>query len=295
MLRVFFMRKEFYILSLLVVAIAAMVLTACGGQVKHRPMITVSILPQKFMLEKIVGDNFEVSCMLNEGNNPEAYEPSMTHLMNIEHSVAYFCIGYIGFEDAIVGKAHVNNPNLKIFNTSKGVEVIRGTHFSPEGEHNEADPHLWTSVANAIKISQNMLAAVVELDPDNADEYTLNFNAFKSELDSLDSRIKSQLAGKQGSAFLVWHPSLSYFARDYGLRQVSLEYEGKEIPIDKLKQNIDAARESGAHVLFVQREFDSRQAETIGEELGVKMVKINPMSYNWETELENIANAIANN
>ena len=233
--------------------------------------------------------------MLNEGNNPEAYEPSMTHLMNIEHSVAYFCIGYIGFEDAIVGKAHVNNPDLKIFNTSKGVEVIRGTHISPEGEHNEADPHLWTSVANAIKISQNMLAAVVELDPDNADEYTRNFNAFKSELDSLDSRIKSQLAGKQGSAFLVWHPSLSYFARDYGLRQVSLEYEGKEIPIDKLKQNIDAARESGAHVLFVQREFDSRQAETIGEELGVKMVKINPMSYNWETELENIANAIANN
>lgn len=247
------------------------------------------------MLKKIVGDRFEISCMLNEGNNPEAYEPSMTHLMNIEHSVAYFCIGYIGFEDAIVGKAHVNNPNLKIFNTSKGVEVIRGTHFSPEGEHNEADPHLWTSVANAIKISQNMLAAVVELDPDNADEYTRNFNAFKSELDSLDSRIKSQLAGKQGSAFLVWHPSLSYFARDYGLRQVSLEYEGKEIPIDKLKQNIDAARESGAHVLFVQREFDSRQAETIGEELGVKMVKINPMSYNWETELENIANAIANN
>ena len=291
-----YMKKQFMILALIcLAAIAAMILISCGNSVQEKRMITVSILPQKFMLKKIVGDRFEISCMLNEGNNPEAYEPSMTHLMNIEHSVAYFCIGYIGFEDAIVGKAHVNNPNLKIFNTSKGVEVIRGTHFSPEGEHNEADPHLWTSVANAIKISQNMLAAVVELDPDNADEYTRNFNAFKSELDSLDSRIKSQLAGKQGSAFLVWHASLSYFARDYGLRQVSLEYEGKEIPIDKLKQNIDAARESGAHVLFVQREFDSRQAETIGEELGVKMVKINPMSYNWETELENIANAIANN
>ena len=93
----------------------------------------------------------------------------------------------------------------------------------------------------------------------------------------------------------MWHPSLSYFARDYGLRQVSLEYEGKEVPIDKLKQNIDMARESKAHVLFVQREFDSRQAEAIGEELGVKMVKINPMSYDWEAELENIADAIASN
>lgn len=295
MLRVFFMRKEFYILSLLVVAIAAMVLTACGGQVKHRPMITVSILPQKFMLEKIVGDNFEVSCMLNEGNNPEAYEPSLTHLMNIEHSAAYFCIGYIGFEYAIVDKAHANNPNLKIYDNSRGIEVIKGTHFSPEGKHDEADPHLWTSVPNAIAISRNMLDALIELDPDHADVYKENYNKFKSELETLDARINEQLAAKRGTAFIVWHPSLSYFARDYGLQQVCLEYEGKEIPIDKLKENIDAARASGATVLFVQREFDSRQVETIGGELGVKMVKINPLSYDWETEMINIANAIASN
>ena len=291
-----YMRKQFLITALIcLAAIAALVPVSCNNSVQEKRMITVSILPQKFMLKKIVGDNFEISCMLNEGNNPEAYEPSMTHLMNIEHSMAYFCIGYIGFEDAIVGKAHINNPDLKIYNNSKGINVIRGTHFSPEGSHDEADPHLWTSVANAIIISQNMLAAVIELDPANADTYTANFNAFKTELDSLDSYIKSKLADKRSAAFLVWHPSLSYFARDYGLQQVSLEYEGKEIHIDKLKQNIDAARESGAHVLFMQREFDSRQAEAIGEELGVKMVKINPMSYDWEIELKNITDAIADN
>lgn len=290
------MKRNLLALSLICVSVAAVaLLVACSGTVQKKRMITVSILPQKFMLEKIVGDKFEISCMLNEGNNPEAYEPSMSHLMNIEHSAAYFCIGYIGFEYAIVGKAHVNNPNLKIYNNSKGVEVMRGTHFSPEGQHDEPDPHLWTSVVNAIAISRNMLDAVVELDPDNAKLYTENFNSFKAELEALDARIRSKLAGREGSAFLVWHPSLSYFARDYGLRQVSLEYEGKEVPIDKLKQNIDMARESKAHVLFVQREFDSRQAEAIGEELGVKMVKINPMSYDWEAELENIADAIASN
>ncbi len=291
-----YMRKQFLIpMFICLAAIASMIFISCNNTVNEKRMITVSILPQKFMLKKIVGDNFEISCMLNEGNNPEAYEPSMTHLMNIEHSMAYFCIGYIGFEDAIVGKAHINNPDLKIYNNSKGINVIRGTHFSPEGAHDEADPHLWTSVANVITISKNMLDAVIELDPKNADTYTRNFNAFKTELDSLDSYIKSKLADKRGTAFLVWHPSLSYYARDYGLRQVSLEYEGKEIPIDKLKQNIDAARESGARVLFMQREFDSRQAEAIGSELGVKMVKINPMGYDWEIELKNITDAIADN
>ncbi len=290
-----FKRKEFYILPLLLAAITAMVLTACGGQVKHKPMITVSILPQKFMLEKIVGDKFEVSCMLNEGNNPEAYEPSMTHLMNIEYSAAYFCIGYIGFEYAIVDKAHANNPDLKIYDNSRGIEVIKGTHFSPEGKHDEADPHVWTSVTNAIAIARNMLDAVKELDPDNAKFYTTNYERFKAELEATDTRIKEMLAPKHGTAFIVWHPSLSYFARDYGLQQVCLEYEGKEIPIDKLKENIDKAHASGAKVLFMQREFDSRQAETIGNELGVKMVQINPLSYDWENEIMKIANAIADN
>ncbi len=247
------------------------------------------------MLEKIVGDKFEVSCMLNEGNNPEAYEPSMTHLMNIEHSVAYFCIGYIGFEDAIVVKACINNPELKVYNNSKGINLIYGTHYTHDQYNNEADPHLWTSVKNALVIAKNMLDAVIELDPDNAKTYTANYNKFKSELETLDADLKAQLAPKRGATFLVWHPSLSYFARDYDLHQVSLGYEGKEIPIDKLKENIDTARQSGAKVLFVQQEFDTRQVETIGNELGVKMVEINLMSYNWETEIINIANAVANN
>ena len=86
------------------VCIAAFMCRKGAGEVNY----TVSILPQKYFLEQIVGDKFVVSCMLNEGNNPEAYEPSMTHLINIEKSKAYFCIGYIGFEYAIVGKARAN-------------------------------------------------------------------------------------------------------------------------------------------------------------------------------------------
>ena len=103
------------------------------------------------------------------------------------------------------------------------------------------------------------------------------------------------LEPKRGSAFLVWHPSLSYFANDYGLRQISIEYEGKEVPINMLKEKIDTAKASGAKVLFIQQEFDSSQAETLNEEIGAKIVRINPMNYNWVEEMEDIANAIANN
>ena len=278
----------------LVAALCAVLLHSCVGNVPESPVITVSILPQKYFLEKIVGDKFTVSCMLNEGNNPEAYEPSMSHLINIEKSKAYFCIGYIGFEYAIVGKARANNPDLKIYNNSKGIEVLRGTHGTQQGQ-DEVDPHVWSSVRNAIKIADNMYEAVVELDPKNEDTYTANYNKLKAELENLDRQFAEMLASKQGTAFLVWHPSLSYFAHDYGLRQISIEYEGKEVPVNMLKEKIDAAKESGAKVLFIQQEFDSRQAESLNEEIGAKIVRINPMNYHWEEEMTSIANAIANN
>ena len=285
-----------YLLRFKVVAIAVLcvsLLHSCVGKAPEKPIITVSILPQKYFLEQIVGDKFVVSCMLNEGNNPEAYEPSMSHLINIEKSRAYFCIGYIGFEYAIVGKARANNPHLKIYNNSKGIEVLRGTHGVAGDD--EVDPHVWSSVRNAMRIAQNMYEAVVELDPENEKAYTTNYNRLKSNLETLDKKLEKVLEPKRGSAFLVWHPSLSYFAHDYGLRQISIEYEGKEVPVNMLKEKIDAAKASKARVLFIQQEFDSRQAEALNDEIGAKMIRINPMNYHWAEEMENIANAIANN
>lgn len=105
--------------------------------------------------------------------------------------------------------------------------------------------------------------------------------------------LDSLLASSRGKAFVVWHPSLSYFARDYGLRQISLSPEGKEASVNMMQTAVDSARASGAEILFFQKEIDSRQAETANEQIGATLVNINPLSYNWNKEIINIANAIA--
>ena len=87
------------------------------------------------------------------------------------------------------------------------------------------------------------------------------------------------LASKKGTAFLVWHPSLSYFARDYGLLQISVGQEGKEASVQQLQSKIDEAKAHNAEVFFYQKEFDSRQAEVVNEQIGAEMVIINPLNY----------------
>lgn len=279
-----------------IVALAGLLTVgSCSTKTVHKPVITVSIQPQKFLLEQIVGDKIDVRCLLANGGNPESYEPSLTHLMNLEGSEAYFKMGNIGFESAIIDRIRNNNPDLKIFNTSDSIRLIIGTHgdCSAHGHSHEVDPHTWSSVKNGKIIAANMYRAMINMDPANEKTYTKNYDRLVLKLDSLDNRIDSLLRDKRGSAFMVWHPSLSYFARDYDLEQISIGVEGKEASVQRIQTKIDDAKKRNARIFFAQKDFDSRQASVISRETGAEIVDINPLNYEWDKELYEIAVALA--
>ena len=287
--------KSIYTLCMMTIFLAIGI-AGCISREYDKPVITVSIQPQKFLLEKITGDKWDIKCLLSNGADPESYDPTLTHLLNLENSKAYFRMGNIPFESAIINKIHNNNPGLRLYNNSEGINPIIGTHSHGEegDEHaNDVDPHTWTSVRNAKIIANNMYEAVVDLDPDNKAYYAKNLKKLMGSLDSLDTAISAKLQGKNGESFVVWHPSLSYFARDYGLHQIALSPEGKDMSIAMLQSAIESARADSAKVFFVQKEVDSRQAEIANEQIGAKTVSINPLSYNWDTEIISIADALA--
>ena len=299
-------RKTIYIWGSVIIFISvclALGFVSTYNPIPTKPVLAVSIQPQKYFLDRIVGDKYQVMCMLAQGSNPEAYEPSFHHLVNLEKCNAYFCMGNIGFELAVLDKVKKNNPDLMIIDTSENIELLRGTHdgVSSQCDHNhahghshshEVDLHVWTSVVNAKIIVENLYKSVIVLDSRNKTYYTRNYNKLLTELNELEDSIKKQMIGAEGTAFAVWHPSLSYFARDYGLIQIAMENEGKEVPAAVLKKEIDMAREKNVKVMFYQKEFDNRQIQTISSQLGTEMVEINPMGYEWADEMRKIANAI---
>lgn len=288
------MRKG--IVLLVCVCVAAMVAACAGGSKADREdarVITVSILPQKYFLEKIVGDRFDVKCMLDKGGNPETYEPSMSYMMNLEKSDAYFLMGNIGFELSIRSKIKEYNPDIKVCDVSEGIELISGSHHFDADDKEGIDPHTWTSVANARVIIKNMLDDVVELDPEHKAEYESNYRDFDRELSEFQDSIALRLQSAKGGAFVVWHPSLSYFARDYGLEQISLEYDGKEVPVKYLEKKVAYAVSRKPSVFFFQKGMDTNQAQTVNAQIGTRLVEINPLGYDWKYEIRKIADALS--
>lgn len=295
------MKKIYFLL------LATILIASCkpGSKTNNRSegkqVITVTLEPLRYLTEAIAGDRFTVVSMIPKGTSPETYDPTPQQLVELARSKAYFRIGYIGFEQTWTDKLTDNAPHLQFFDMSQGVDLIYDNthvhhHTANEKEHQHAigvEPHIWNSAVNAQIIAGNILSAIRNIDKGNEDFYLERYNTLCRKIEHTDSLIRQTLATPGADhAFMIYHPALSYFARDYGLHQIPIEAGGKEPSPAHLKALIDTCSSENVHVIFVQPEFDRRNAELIAQQTGTRVVDINPLSYDWETEMLNIAQAL---
>ena len=96
-----------------------------------------------------------------------------------------------------------------------------------------------------------------------------------------------------GKAFFVYHPSFGYLADDYGLDMYALEEGGKEATPQHLQKMFDLAREKGIDRVFSQAETDSRQSQAFAEQLGAKIVVLDPLAENYLENMVRLATELA--
>ncbi len=299
--------KKTYLLLLM--AILAASCKPGGGQTPSgsdgKPVITVTIEPLRYFTEAIAGDRFTVISMVPKGASPETYDPSPQQLVDLAQSKAYFRIGYIGFEQSWVERLADNAPHLQFFDTSQGIDLIYDdTHHHPETDGKETsdghshaggvEPHIWNSTTNAQIIARNILNALRTIDKANESIYVERYNALCKQITHTDSLIRRELSRPDADrAFMIYHPALSYFARDYGLHQIPIEAGGKEPSPAHLRDLINTCKAEKVRVIFVQPEFDRRNADLISRQTGTQVAGINPLAYDWEAEMVNTAKALS--
>ncbi|MEA2072349.1 MAG: zinc ABC transporter substrate-binding protein [Campylobacterota bacterium] len=172
---------------------------------------------------------------------------------------------------------------------------IKPTTTSPKAE-SKFDPHTWTSPANVTIMAKNIYNTLVKLDKDNEAYYRKNYENFIEEIELTDKKIRKILSSlPNNSKIMVFHPSWGYFARDYGLTQLTIEVEGKEPKPKMLEKIIKKAKQEKVKAIFTQVEFSDKSAKAIANELNIKVLKETPLAKEWSNNLIKIAGAIANN
>lgn len=277
--------------NILLALLALIVTTSCGRKTDDdRPVIAVSIEPQRNILEHLVGDRFRIVTVMPGVDNPETFEPSPKRRMDVENAELYFTLGVLPFEK-MLEKSTVNKE--RFVNTSEGLDLIYDTHYHQRGEganahlhaHRTADPHVWTSLKNVKSMARAMTEKLIEIDAANEENYRQNLIRYSNHIDSLDNAILKKMSDSGIKAFMVWHPSLSYFARDYGLEQISVSSDTKEMSVSALAEVIARASADSVGVMVHQRELDGRQAEMVCKSVGARLITFSPTAYDWEKEL----------
>jgi len=292
---------------LILVMVAGLLLAGCArlrsSEEEMAPdlQVTVSIVPQAYFVERIGGEHVAVQVMVEPGQSPHTYEPKPEQLVALSQSNVYFSIG-VSFEDAWLERIAAASPGMLLVDTAAGIErrpIEAHDHGDDDDDHEEdhegenLDPHIWLSPRLVRIQARHMADALAELDPEHAQEYRDNLVAFEAEIDALDAEIRQQLAGLTSAKFLVFHPSWGYFADEYGLEQVAIEVGGQEPSAAELAQLITLAREEGIRVVFAQPEFSTRSAEVIAEEIGGRVLLINPLALDWAENLREVARTVA--
>ena len=258
---------------------ASIIVVGCSGRgtvVENRAV--VSIAPLKPLIENILGDDFEVSVLVPQGASPETFEPTPKQLREVESARFVFGTGLLEFEQELL---HRIARNKQLINLSQGIKVIAGTcsHAHCSHGHNHAhgvDPHVWCSPKQLDKMAANAYNAIAREMPDST-KYGENYNALYVKLLELDKEVDSLCQQSQNKMFFIYHPALTYLARDYGLTQVAIEHEGKEPSAKYLARIIDQAHEAGIKHIFYQSEFPASSVEAICKDTNSNAVEINPL------------------
>ena len=249
--------------------------------------VTVTISPYKYFVDQIAKGKVDVNVMVSNGNNPETYEPYAQQMMELSKSALYLKVGSIGFEQTWMKKLQDNAPDMKVIDTSVGIKPAK----TPGGN---IDPHVWMSCSNARIIASNILKALCELEPKNKAFFEKNYQSLLSIIDKRDSTIKESFKKDPDLVrkFVIYHPILTYFARDYQLEQLAIEEEGREPSAAQLKSLIERARKEKIKFCLIQAEFANRNTTTFINESHTKPMNINPLQGDWNRAMQEAALAV---
>jgi zinc transport system substrate-binding protein len=268
---------------------------SCGRHTvdTNERIITVSIAPFKYFVEAIAGDDFKVNVMVPAGSDPHVYEPFPEQINKLRKSVGYISNGYLGFEMNWLDRFYETNKSMKRLSLGENIDPLVSGH-QHEGEHIEgADPHYWVSPKCAIKMALSVKDFLSGLNPSQSLKYLANYQSFILKIQDLDKKALELFSTVKKRSFMIYHPNLAYIARDYGLEEIPVEFEGKEPPPARLKELIDHARVDGVKTIFVQREYDTKNAKAIAGEIGAKLKIIDPLSEDWLKSTADILSALS--
>ncbi|MDR1273300.1 MAG: zinc ABC transporter substrate-binding protein [Odoribacteraceae bacterium] len=276
-------------MKILVALSLACACLSCRVATERERNVSVSILPQRYFVERVAGDFVKVNVMIPPGATPESCELTPKQLKDLHNSSIYFAVGYLPFEVVHLYPVLEGREDMLLVKHSDGETLLEDA----SGEHGHlVDPHVWMSPPRARRMAATVARVLGEKFPARKAYFDDNFARLSAEIDSLDREARRVISRKRHKTFLIYHPALAYLAADYGMEQIAIEHEGKEPSPAHLKAVIDTCRARGVKTIFIQSQFDEQNARAVAREIDGQVIAIDPLNPDWKGEMRSLLSII---
>lgn len=217
-------QRGFITLAALVLVV---ILTACSSDAETSSGGKLQVTATTGMIADVArevgGAYVDVTGLMGPGVDPHLYKASQGDIRKLEQAKVIF---YNGLH--LEGKM---TDILEKMSSSKLVTAVTETipieelHSGKDTGGTEYDPHVWFNVSHWMHAAEAVRDTLVEADPDHAEEYKAQAEAYLAKLKDLDAEVREKILEiPEASRVLVTaHDAFGYFGQAYGMKVMGLQ------------------------------------------------------------------------
>lgn len=266
--------KKKWILALCLVLLC---LTGCQQEQKKDALSVVAVIfPEYDWARQIIGPDSDIQLhlLVDDGVDPHSFQPTVADMVTVSECDLLIYGGGESdawLEDALKGTEKRTVALLPLLGEkAHQEEIVAGMQVSqPE---DETDEHVWLSLPNAALFCTAIADQLTELDPDHADLYQANLEAYLEKLRNLDEAYRETIQNANQDTIVVCDRfPYRYLTEDYGLKYYAA-FPGCSAETGASFETVvflsDRVQELDLKALIVTETSDGRLAQTVAENTG---------------------------
>ena len=238
-------------------------LAACGQAGGGSPQVLATTTILADMAKQVAGDRMTIGSIVPAGAHVEEYEPRPDDAKRISEArlVITNGLGLDKWVEPLLSNAKAGTPVMVV---TEGLQDI------------EENPHMWFDPELARGYVARIRDALIALDPQGKEIYTVSALRYSNELLRLEVELKAKVATipAERRKLVTSHDAFPYFAKAFGFEIVGFaQPEPDKLPsAGELADLIDEVKEAKVLAIFSEAGASPQLAETIAKETGATVV-----------------------
>lgn len=217
----------------------------------------------------VAGDKLQVESITRVGAEIHGYEPTPSDLVKAQDAdlILYNGMNLEAWFEQFLGNLQ-DVPSVLLTEGIEPIPIAEGLYA------NKPNPHAWMSPQNALIYVENIRKAFVKLDPDNADTYNANAQAYSEKLKEIDRQLRADLEQiPENQRYLVsCEGAFSYLARDYGMKEIymwAINADQQSTP-KQIQSVIEAVKAHDVPTIFCETTVSDEGQKQVAEATGAR-------------------------